>query len=140
MANTTGNNWAAKYRTSQRTPNPPISAPQPATIGLGGAYAFAGGMTNASTIIQPPKTRKINGKAAKKLTPEKNTARITAPRIITKTLALRGAQGRRFNTDSDSLKLSPVYSIIVLRQTSEDGLMPFKHAFWESPAVRSFEN
>ncbi|HXL50226.1 MAG TPA: hypothetical protein VN949_00280 [Candidatus Limnocylindrales bacterium] len=95
-ANTTGNSIAAKYETSKRTPKPVIRAPQPTTIILGGAYEFAGGKTNASTIIHAPKNVKIKGKTAKMVSPVRSDARISPPRIIRKTLALKGAQGTRF--------------------------------------------
>ncbi len=57
---------------------------------------MAGGKTNASMIIQAPKNKKIKGRAENALTPVKKTPRMTPPRIMRKTLALRGAQGRRF--------------------------------------------
>jgi len=81
---------------------------------FGGAYVFPGGKTNASTIIHAPKNVKINGKTAKMLSPVSSDARIRPPRIIRKTLALRGAQGRRFIGDSTKIRLRPVYSTIVL--------------------------
>jgi hypothetical protein len=84
------------YKTSKRTPKPAINAPQPATIALGGAYAFAGGKTNASTIIQAPKKVKTKGNTAKMLNPVRSDTRRSPPRMIRKALALRGAQGRRF--------------------------------------------
>jgi hypothetical protein len=62
----------------------------------GGAYALAGGKTKASIIIQAPKNKKIRGKAEKALDPLKNMPRMTPPRIMRKTLAFSGAQGRRF--------------------------------------------
>ena len=120
-ANTMGNSWAAVYSTSKRTPKPAISAPQPITIVRGGAYAFAGGKTNPSTIIHAPKSVKTNGKTAKMLNPVRSDARMRLPRIIRKALAFRGAHGTRFIADSTSLGLGPVYSTIVvgLRSGSE---------------------
>jgi hypothetical protein len=84
------------FRTSKRAPKPVIRAPQPTTIARGGAYAFAGGKTNASTIIQAPKKVKTKGNTAKILNPVRSDARIRPPRIIRKALALRGAHGTRF--------------------------------------------
>ena len=113
-ANTTGNSIAAKYETSKRTPKPVIRAPQPTTIILGGAYEFAGGKTNASTIIHAPKNVKIKGKTAKMFSPVRSDTRMSPPRIIRKTLPLRGAQGTRFIADSTNLRLCLVYSTIVV--------------------------
>jgi hypothetical protein len=81
----------------------------------GGAYAFAGGKTNASTIIHAPKNVKTKGKTAKMLNPVSNDAKMSPPRIIRKALALRGAQGTRFIADSTNLRVYPVYSTIVIR-------------------------
>src|SRR6267378_3647110 len=113
-AKTTGNSIAAKYETSRRTPKPVIRAPQPTTIILGGAYEFAGGKTNASTIIHAPKNVKTKGKTAKMFSPVRSDARRSPPRIIRKTLPLRGAQGTRFIADSTNLRLCLVYSTIVV--------------------------
>ena len=68
---------------------------------------MAGGKTKASIIIHAPKKVKINGNAAKALTPVKKIPRMTPPRIIRKTLALSGAQGRRFTLDSLILDTYP---------------------------------
>jgi hypothetical protein len=70
---------------------------------LGGAYAFAGGKTKASTIIHAPKNVKTNGKTAKMFSPVRSDTRRSPPRIIRNALALRGAQGTRFIADSTSL-------------------------------------
>jgi hypothetical protein len=70
---------------------------------LGGAYAFAGGKTKASTIIHAPKNVKTNGKTAKMFSPVRSDTRRSPPRIIRKALAFRGAQGTRFIDDSTSL-------------------------------------
>jgi hypothetical protein len=83
-------------RTSKKTPKPAINAPQPRIIVLGGAYSFAGGKTNASTIIHAPKSKKTKGKTAKMFSPVRSNTRRSPPRIIRKALALRGAQGTRF--------------------------------------------
>lgn len=68
---------------------------------------MAGGITKASMIIQAPKNVKISGNAAKALIPVKRTPRITPPRIIRKTLALRGAQGGRFISESPTSANAP---------------------------------
>src|SRR2546422_11012962 len=87
---------------------------QPTIKMLGGAYASAGGMTKASTTRQAPKTEKIRGKTVKRLIPAKlkNETRISPTKIIRKTPALRGAQGRRFI--ADSINLGPSLFIVLL--------------------------
>src|SRR3989442_14412727 len=87
---------------------------------LGGAYVFAGGKTNASTIIHAPKNVKIRGKTAKMFNPVRSDARLRPPRIIRKRLALRGAHGRRFMADSTNIRPCPVYSTIVAEAKSPD--------------------
>src|SRR3989442_13753108 len=81
---------------------------------LGGAYAFAGGNTKASTTIQAPKKVKTKGKTAKMFSPVRSDTRRSPPRIIRKTLPLRGAQGTRFIADSTNLRLCLVYSTILV--------------------------
>jgi hypothetical protein len=66
----------------------------------GGAYAFAGGKTNASTIIHAPKNVKTKGKTAKIFSPVRIVTRRSPPRIIRKAPALRGTHGTRFIADS----------------------------------------
>jgi hypothetical protein len=53
--------------------------------------------------------------------------RMRPPRIIRKTLALRGAQGRRFISDSTILRLCPVYSPIAL-ESNEPARTHVRHA------------
>src|SRR5438046_10170251 len=93
-----GKSGAAVAPMYQRIPRPEMSAPHPTIMILGGAYASAGGMTKASTTSHAPKTAKMRGKTVKRLIPAKlkNETRISPPKIIRKTPALRGAQGRRF--------------------------------------------
>src|SRR5205809_7869695 len=99
----------------QRIPRPEMRANHPTNMSLGGAYASAGGMTKASTTSHAPKTAKMRGKTVKRLIPAKlkNETRISPPKIIRKTPALRGAQGRRFI--ADSINLGPSLFIVLLQ-------------------------
>src|SRR5207247_11312405 len=114
--NANGKSGPAVAPMYQRIPRPEMRAPHPTIMILGGAYASAGGRTKASTTSHAPKTAKMRGKTVKRLIPAKlkNETRISPPKIIRKTLALRGAQGRRLI--ADSINLGPSLIIVRLQQ------------------------